>query len=63
MCIKALDHYANTLEFVPDRYKTKEMCDAAVSKNYFMLKYCHDKYNVMINIRLRKYVVKLLMIL
>ena len=34
----------NTLEFVPDQYKTQEMCDKAVFKNLFMLKYCHDKY-------------------
>ena len=29
---KAVDDYANSLEFVPDQYKTQEMCDKAVSE-------------------------------
>ena len=44
MCTKAVDDYANTLEFVPDRCKTQEMCDKSASENPFMLKYCHDRY-------------------
>ena len=35
MCIKAADDYANKLKFVPDRYKTQEMCDKAVPENPF----------------------------
>ena len=31
MCKKALDDYANRLKFLPDQYKTQEMCDEAVS--------------------------------
>ena len=30
MCNKAVDIYAHTLEFVPDWYKTHEMCIEAV---------------------------------
>ena len=52
MCIKAADDYTNTLEFVPDKNKTHK----AVSKNPF-------KNILVINIRLNKYVIKLLMIL
>ena len=55
MCIKAVDDYANALEFVPDRYKTQGMCNKVVSENPFLLKYSHD------NIRLKKYVIKSLM--
>ena len=55
MCIKAVDDYANALEFVPDRYKTQGMCNKVVFENPFLLKYSHD------NIRLKKYVIKSLM--
>ena len=33
MCIEAVYEYANTLEFVPDWFKSQEMCDKAVSEN------------------------------
>ena len=41
---------------VPDQYKTQEMCDKVVSKEPLMLKYC------LIDIRPKKYVIKLLML-
>ena len=41
---KAVDNYSITFEFVPDRYKSKKMCDKFISENPFMLKYCPDKY-------------------
>ena len=41
---KAVDDYAVILQFVPDRYKSKEMCDKIISENSFGLKYCPDKY-------------------
>ena len=44
MCDKAVDDYSIALEFIPDRYKSKEMCDKIISENPFMLKYCPDKY-------------------
>ena len=41
MCNKA----ANTsTQFVPECYMAQEICDKAVSKERFMLKYCLDKY-------------------
>ena len=30
MCDKAVDDDPNALEFIPDQYKTQEMCDKAV---------------------------------
>ena len=44
MCDKAVDDYSIALEFVPERYKSKEISDKIISENPFMLKYCHDKY-------------------
>ena len=41
---KAVDDYSTALEFVTDRYNSKEMCDNIISENPFMLKYCPDKY-------------------
>ena len=41
---KAVDDYSVALEFVPDWYKSKEICDKFISENPFMLKYCPDKY-------------------
>ena len=29
---------------IPDQYNTQEMCDKAVSKEVFTLKYCPDRY-------------------
>ena len=39
---EAVHDYADTLEFVPDW--CQEMCVKAISKNHFMLEYCHDRY-------------------
>ena len=44
MCDKTVGDYSIALEFVPDRYKSKEMCHKIISENPFMLKYCPDKY-------------------
>ena len=33
MCVKAVDNYPSTIKYVPDQYKTKEMCDKAVDDN------------------------------
>ena len=40
MCDKTVGDYSIALEFVPDRYKSKEMCHKIISENPFMLKYC-----------------------
>ena len=37
MCDKAVDDYAHALEFVLDYYKTKKMCNKAVS--FILLQY------------------------
>ena len=35
---KAFESYANAVKSVLDIYKTKEICDKIVSKNYFFVK-------------------------
>ena len=40
----------------PNCYETQEMCTKAVSKEPFMLKYCHDKYTIKISLSLLKFV-------
>ena len=32
------------LDYVPDFYKTQEICEKAASKEPFMLKHCLDRY-------------------
>ena len=43
---KAVLDYAVILQFVPNRYKSKEMCDEIISENSLGLKYCPDKLNI-----------------
>ena len=33
MCDNAVDDYSIALEFVPDQYKSKEICDKIISEN------------------------------
>ena len=35
MCNQAVDNYAHALEFVPELYKTQEMCDKAANTYFF----------------------------
>ena len=35
---KAVDNYPSAKKFVPESYKTQEMCDKVVSKDLFILK-------------------------
>ena len=44
MCDKAADDYYIALEFVPDRYKSKEMCDRIISENRFSLRYVPEQH-------------------
>ena len=44
MCDKAVDDYYIALEFVADRYKSKEMCDRIISENAFSLRYVPDQH-------------------
>ena len=41
-CLFVLDYFI--FYFVPDRLKTKEMCDKPVSENHFVLKYYLDRH-------------------
>ena len=43
MCDKAVDDYADVLDFVPDQYKTQEMCDKAVDDCH-TLEFVSDQY-------------------
>ena len=43
MCHKSVDDYSIALEFIPDRYKTQEMCDRIISDDPFSLGYAPDK--------------------
>ena len=37
MCNQAVDNYAHALEFVPELYKTQEMCDKAANTCFLYL--------------------------
>ena len=56
MCKNAVNIYHFMLDCVPCCCKAQEMCEKAVSKEPFLLKYFLDKYS------LKKYVIKLLML-
>ena len=40
----AVDNHAHALEFVPDQYKTQEMCIKAVDNYPSTIKYVPDQY-------------------
>ena len=46
MCDKAVDTYPFVFNSVPDQNITQELCNKIVSEDHFMLKYCHDKYDL-----------------
>ena len=54
MCDKTVNTCLIAFNSVPDQFVTGDVCDKIVSKDPFMLKYCHDKY-----IRLKECVIKL----
>ena len=39
MCDKAVDIHLSVIQFVPEYFKTKVVCNKAFPKDYFMLKY------------------------
>ena len=41
---KPVDKCFILFTYISDRYKTKEMCDRAISEDAFMIVYCPDKY-------------------
>ena len=54
MCDKAVVENGGTLQFVPDNYKNKKMCNQAVDNDVYALKYVPEALN------LKKYLIKLL---
>ena len=42
----AVDTCPFLFDSIPDQYITQKMCDKDVSEDSFMLKYCHDKYEI-----------------
>ena len=42
--INVVDKCPFMFDFVPDHYKTQDMCDKFVSEKPFKLEYCHDRY-------------------
>ena len=44
MCKKAVNISSSAIQFVPECYKTREICDKSVPKDPFMLKYSDDRY-------------------
>ena len=42
MCNKALGNYVHALKFVPDQYKTQEMCNKTVDAHHATMKYVSD---------------------
>ena len=44
MCYKAVNTSPFTIQFVLKFYKTQEVCDRVIPKEYFILKYYLDKY-------------------
>ena len=47
MCDNAIDTCAFVSDYVPDCYKTQEMCNKVLSEEYFILKCCPDGYQPM----------------
>ena len=43
MCDKAVNRCLLVFIYIPDRYKTQEMCGRVISEDPFMLVYCPDK--------------------
>ena len=74
MCDKAGDTYPSTKKYVPDQYKTKQMCNRVVDRCHFVLDSVPGQYKtqemcdkivpenpfniVMIDLRLKKWVRK-----
>ena len=44
MCIKAIEKEAESLEHVPDHFKTEEMCKKAIEADLYTLVFCPDSF-------------------
>ena len=45
MCDKVVYNFPSAMQFIPECYKTLEICSKAVFEDLFMLKYCLDRNN------------------
>ena len=43
---KAFDTYPSTIKFVPECYKTQEICHTAVHRCFFVFGFIPDKYKI-----------------
>ena len=57
MCNKAVNRCFFVFDSIPEKRKSQEICNRVVSEDPFL------QYFILINIKLKKYVMKLLMIL
>ena len=55
MCDKVVNDYPSAIQLVPDRYKTREMCEKAM--NIYLLVFNQEQ--ILINLRLKNCVIKL----
>ena len=46
MCDKVVDTYPSTINFVPECYKTKEMCHRAVHRGFFVFDVIPDNMSL-----------------
>ena len=44
MCNKSFSSYPSTIKYVPDQFKTQEICDKAVDKCYFVFNFVSDQF-------------------
>ena len=44
MCDKAVNRRFLAFTYIPDQYKTQEMCDRAIYEDPFILVSCPDRY-------------------
>ena len=44
MCVKAVDTYPSTIEYIPDQFMIQEMCDKAIDKCPFVFESVPNQY-------------------
>ena len=44
MCVKAVDTYPSTIEYIPDQFMIQGMCDKAIDKCPFVFESVPDQY-------------------
>ena len=46
MCYKAVDTCIFVFQCIPGQYEAQKMCEKAFSEDYFMPKFCLDRYKI-----------------